>query len=251
MQEIIDYYANLLIIQYNDKPKAKATIALFVKELLADGVMLSVRDGYKIENAVGKQLDILGKWVGIDRFYKGQNFNFANNYFGFTNYNNSDNGQEGFTTFALFETKQGEFLTNSEIASNNQRLGDDDFRLLLKLKIVCNNINYSQYSIDKALFDSFGNDLILSTLNDLKISYFASDNVYGIINVMLQKNLLPKPMAIRIESVIATTNPLFSFISYNENVAEVNNDSLRIGFSTYTNGVFGETLNYNKLLDAI
>lgn len=250
LQAIKDYYTNLLIIQYHDKPKAKATVELFVKELLCDGVMFDIQQGFTIDNAVGKQLDILGKYIDLDRFYKGQNFDFANNFFGFTDYNSTDNGQEGFTTYADYETKVGQFLSNDQVASNNQSLGDDDYRFLLKLKIICNNMNYSQYSIDKLLNDKFGNDLILSTLNDFKITYFASETIYGIINVMLQKDLFPKPMGVLILGIITATNNVFSFISYDEDLTIVSNDNLRQGFTTYTDydNSQGELLTFDKIL---
>lgn len=250
MQEIIDYYTNLLIIQYQDKPKAKAIVELFIKELLCDNVMLDLQNGFTIDDAVGKQLDILGKYIGLDRFYKGQSFDFANGFFGFTDYDGSDSGQEGFTTYADYETKAGQFLNNNQIASNNQSLGDDDFRFLLKLKIICNNMNYSQFSIDKLLTDKFGTDLILSTLNDFKITYFASEVIYGIINVMLQKKLLPKPMGVLIIGIITATNNLFSFITYDEDLTLASNDNLRIGFTDYANfnNSIGEILTFSKIL---
>ena len=62
------YYSNLLIMQYHDKPKAKATIEATVG-LLPDDLIMEVINGFDIETAVGKQLDILGEYVGVDRYY--------------------------------------------------------------------------------------------------------------------------------------------------------------------------------------
>ena len=62
------YYSNLLIMQYHNKPKAKATIEATVG-LLPDGLIMDVINGFDIETAVGKQLDILGEYVGVDRYY--------------------------------------------------------------------------------------------------------------------------------------------------------------------------------------
>ena len=63
-----EYYSNLLILQYNGKPKAKATIEAVVS-LLPDDLIQEVIGGFDIETAVGKQLDILGEYVGVDRYY--------------------------------------------------------------------------------------------------------------------------------------------------------------------------------------
>lgn len=62
------YYSNLLIMQYHNKPKAKATIESTVG-LLPDDLIMEVINGFDIETAVGKQLDILGEYVGVDRYY--------------------------------------------------------------------------------------------------------------------------------------------------------------------------------------
>lgn len=62
------YYSNLLIMQYHNKPKAKATIEATVG-LLPDDLIMEVINGFDIEIAVGKQLDILGEYVGVDRYY--------------------------------------------------------------------------------------------------------------------------------------------------------------------------------------
>ena len=55
-------------MQYHSKPKAKATIEKSVA-LLPDDIILDVINGFNIETAVGKQLDILGEYVGVDRYY--------------------------------------------------------------------------------------------------------------------------------------------------------------------------------------
>ena len=63
IQNIINSYISLLIIQYANQPKARALIELFVGSLLADGIMFDVEQGYNLDTAVGVQLDIIGKYV--------------------------------------------------------------------------------------------------------------------------------------------------------------------------------------------
>lgn len=55
-------------MQYHNKPKARATIEATVG-LLPDDLIMEVINGFDIETAVGKQLDILGEYVGVDRYY--------------------------------------------------------------------------------------------------------------------------------------------------------------------------------------
>lgn len=65
------YMSSLLIIQYHSKPKAKATIEALAKMFPVD-LIFAVRDGFDLDKATGKQLDILAKYVGVSRFYYNQ-----------------------------------------------------------------------------------------------------------------------------------------------------------------------------------
>lgn len=63
-----EYYSNLLILQYHNKPKAKATIEA-TTSLLPDGLIQDVINGFDINTAVGDQLDLLGEYIGLSRDY--------------------------------------------------------------------------------------------------------------------------------------------------------------------------------------
>lgn len=74
-QEIIDYYADLLILQYLGKPNAYATIQTVVAPVIMDQLPVQVQDAFNLtgeDTAVGDQLDILGKYAGVSRV--GYNF---------------------------------------------------------------------------------------------------------------------------------------------------------------------------------
>jgi len=250
-QSAIDYYTNLLIIQYNNQQKAKATISLIVKELLCDDVMFMLRDSFNIETATGKQLDKIGQWVGIDRYFKGQTFDFTNGYFGLTDSSGTDNGQEGFSIYSDYTTKTGEMLQFGDVASANQILGDDDFKKLIKFKIILNNCNFSQKAIDDLIFDYFSGDIFLTTANDASLFYFVSNDIRGLVDILIQKNLFPKPMGVS-ASIIPTSQPIFGLLSYGDDVAQATNDNLITGFSTYADYTSkqGEMLTYDKVLNA-
>lgn len=66
-QEIINYYANLLILQYKEKPKAYATIQALVTGVIMDQLPVAVQDAFNLDTAVGVQLDVLGKYAGVSR----------------------------------------------------------------------------------------------------------------------------------------------------------------------------------------
>jgi hypothetical protein len=71
-QEIINYYAALLIMQYAGQPKAYATVQTFVSALVANQIFTQVGNGFNIDTAVGVQLDVIGKINGASRY--GRNF---------------------------------------------------------------------------------------------------------------------------------------------------------------------------------
>jgi Protein of unknown function (DUF2612) len=76
VQSILDYYSNLLIIQYNNQPKAVAEIQSLVKAIIANNISFDIRDGFNLDInqgaiAIGAQLDLLDLYVGAGRFYNG------------------------------------------------------------------------------------------------------------------------------------------------------------------------------------
>jgi len=121
VNEIVDFYTNLLIIQYNQKPKARATIAAMVREMIANGVLFDIQDGFNLETATGTQLDILGKYIGIDRFYLDNEFNGA--YFGFADATNIPNIEVG--PFSLKETELGNSWKWTAPVNAENELSDD------------------------------------------------------------------------------------------------------------------------------
>lgn len=66
-QEIIDYYADLLIIQYDKKTKAYATIQAIISNIIMDQLPTQVMNAFNVDDAVGVQLDTLGEYNGVSR----------------------------------------------------------------------------------------------------------------------------------------------------------------------------------------
>lgn len=66
-QEIIDYYADLIILQYLGEPKAYATIQTLVDPVIMEQLPVAVQNAFSLDTAVGVQLDVLGKYQGVVR----------------------------------------------------------------------------------------------------------------------------------------------------------------------------------------
>ena len=245
IDDLVEYYSNLLIIQYHDQPNAVAMVELCVREALANGVAFDVENGYSVDTAIGKQLDVIGKYVGVDRFYQGQNLS---GYFAFTNYEEitPDPGKRGFTYYSTYPLPVGQWLDYADILSSNQTLNDDDFRILIKLKIIQNYSNHSYGSINNEIFAFFPGTLRPDSAGNMVMYYFVSAAAAAIIQVAFQKAILPKPMGVRLNYLIRETSVFFGFSTYD--YVPVGNT----GFTDYAEygTKVGETLDYNKLLSA-
>ena len=71
-QDIIDYYADLLVGQYSGKPNAYAEMQILITDVIMDQMPNAVLNAFSLGSAVGVQLDILGKYIGATRY--GYNF---------------------------------------------------------------------------------------------------------------------------------------------------------------------------------
>ena len=161
VEELVEYYVNLLIIQYNILPKAQATINILAQIMLAAGVYFDVQNAYNIipppsefwdrdehwdngdtwddsgsQYAVGDQLDVIGKYVGVSRFYPGISLSdyFSLITYGEVNSPPSSPPRFGFETYATF----GEFNYNGTLVYNDiitiqNELSDADFLTMIQL----------------------------------------------------------------------------------------------------------------------
>lgn len=197
-QELQNYYADLLILQYKTQPKARATIKALIQELYGSGSPLQIVNGFDIETATGKQLDILGKYIGLGRQVK---VNIG--------------------------------------SSNTNILSDDQYRILLKLKLI-QNTNFSSTSqIRTALYELFPNDIRLFDPRTMKYEYQLSTLFNDLVNVIIAEELLPLPMGIG--ATINVVPDLLSIYGYYGYDGLNNNEN---GYSSYTDGFRGKYLSY-------
>lgn len=61
------YYADLLIMQYRDKEKARGMIELLADMVIMNQLPIAVQNAFNIDDAEGVQLDTIGKIVGVNR----------------------------------------------------------------------------------------------------------------------------------------------------------------------------------------
>lgn len=246
LESTIDYYANLLIIQYNGKAKAAATVELNIRTLLSDNIVSQVQDGYDLETAIGVQLDVLGKYIGTDRFFTSSG-ELIGDFFSMTSYATLGSDTDvGMTDFANYDTDIGGFAKYSNL-STSDILDDDDYRLILKLKIVQNNSDHSHGSIDNGLFNFFGEGLVMSANNNMTMIYFVSGANLPIALIAFAKGVLPRPMGVKLNGLIQRDTKIFGYTNYNRTTIP---DDIT-GFTNYTDGFTkeGELLTYDKVIN--
>ena len=201
-QDIKDYYANLLIIQYRNLPNARGTIESLVGESYADGISLDVLNAFDLETAVGQQLDILGKYIGLSR------------------------------------------QVNIFLPNQTTRLNDDDYRTLLKLKLITNNGRASTGDIKKSLYELFPDTIRVYDNRDMSYTYFVSDTLQDLMTVIVSERLLPLPMSVdyRLIFVSKDVTKFFGFSNY----TGINNNPN--GFTRYSQGFRNYFLRYKDRL---
>lgn len=197
LKELQDYYANLLIIQYHNKPKAIALIKNLVKHLFADMVLFKIRDGFNIVNepfAEGAQLDCIGQWVGVNRIYNMEQPLYP--WFSYIDWNQTttDADQGGFQDWDDPIVEDGGFLGWNDLVTGKDKttLPDDMFLSLIKLKIIKNSSTHTMGDLDKKFYEYFGSDIYI-TWNGMEMTYNYTNQYNAIIEVGKIKNALPIP----------------------------------------------------------
>ena len=111
-------YSDLLIWQYQGKPKALATIKMIEDEFAQSFIDLyRIQDVLSIETATGDQLDLVGKHVGQSRIVNGYTLR---QFFGFKNAKNA-------LGFSKEFDGGGQWYRLRDPLADSVRLSDDDY----------------------------------------------------------------------------------------------------------------------------
>lgn len=189
MTEFQKAYYDLLIFQYQDKPKFKAEL-LALLEKFEDSKKLgdALLAGFDIDIAIGKQLDIIGKIVGLSR--KTEDI-IPKEYFGFKDININATGFGG--SFYKFGD---EIYTDLE-------LNDNDYRFFLKAKIANNFMKNNIHKINEIIDYLFNSNAYVVDNRDTTFTLFVNQEVpLRLVSIAIDINLLPRPQTIRYNNFI-------------------------------------------------
>lgn len=200
MSDYLDGNVKNLIIQYTDKPNATGTITAITQEFeLVFDLINMFDEAFDLDTAVGKQLDILGKIVGIPREVP---FAIPKKYFGF-----SDN-----TTATPMADKFLIITTNPmrskfEIPYTSGQLNDNQYRFFIKAKVIKNyatsrNIDINKLSIQNAidfLFD--GKAYLVDNKNMSMTLYIENTFDFDMLQYIKQLDIIPRPQCVDYSTV--------------------------------------------------
>lgn len=191
-------YSNLLILQYSDKPKAKASIEALCDFGTSFNTLYSLPTAFDIDLAMGVQLDVIGRIVGLNRTVP---FSTAKVFFGFKDIPNT----LGFGK-APFRVLGGIDYTDTQ-------LSDSDYRFLLKAKIAKNHCKGDIISISKAINFIFNGKAFAVDNEDMTLTFIIADidADMRVFNYALILDLIPRPAGVGIKYYIQQDIKAFGF----------------------------------------
>jgi hypothetical protein len=194
--ELVAYYQNLLIKQYQ-QPKARAHIAALVTEVIASQLPLQAIDAFDLTTAYGKQLDVLGKYLGVYRQVNG--FTFGRTYFDLETYSDTPGSQKGFYVYGAaqpFLNYFEQYATNANVYN----MTDDEMSYIIQLKVVVNSMNETLSNIDgmvQSFFKVDGSAILAVVDNlDMTINYDFSGAIQIKHRLAAYLNCLPAPAGV-------------------------------------------------------
>lgn len=165
LNQIQEYYANLLIYQYRGQPKAYATIKLVANQVLCDGLFFLFPAAFNLETAVGAQLTIIGKIVGVPRNVLG--INPYATYFNFTRSQGTP-ASIGFNRSST--TVDPDFFLRAQVQTT-YTLTDFEMLNLIRLKIIYNNTFSSFSQLKQSLWNTFAGAIDIVAPDDGKVFF--------------------------------------------------------------------------------
>lgn len=201
LQSVVSYYQDRLILQYRGQPKASQTIAIYVKQAVLDFVTQRLQTAFDVYTATGAQLNIVGKYVGVNRRIGPVN---TSNTYGFERYAGGGN-KYGWGRYGTSINSGEIWMRYGYSAANTTDLPDGAYRTAILLQIILNSSNNTLYSIQSYL-DTFFPGLITVTDNlDMTLTYYVSSAV-PLDPTSTLKYFLPKPMGVGINIIITNAN---------------------------------------------
>lgn len=215
-EELLTYYANKLILQYRTKEKAPEHIKALLKVIILFELLVDIENGFSIDDSEGVQQDIVGKYLDVNRIIHGTAF--IRDYWGYCEY--TDVSPFTFFSYSIYGeiAPDVQIRTYEESSQSLYELTDEEFRFVMRMKIIQNNSNHSAYEIDRFIYRYFPGQAIFSDFIDrgnMSIAYIFNESSERMVTILISENLLPKPAGVAVTvSFVPDINHLFGYSTY-------------------------------------
>jgi len=215
---LIQYYSALLPIQFRGLPKATATMNILVKQALADFMASQLAVCFDLETAEGNQLDILAKYIGVNR-----NSNIPASVLLFSYANALGGGPfQGFNSVGSSTLNGYVYDSVNEIDFPTTAFTDVQFLFVLQLQIALNHFDVTFSYIQSFLEEFFPGQITCTDNLNMTLTYNVPAGL-PISNAVLV-NFLPRPMGVGI-NINTTASTFTRILSDNSTIRDLSDGS--------------------------
>ncbi len=231
-KELIAYYKNLLILQYERLPKLNKYLEALLSQLIIYELVETVMDSFNLETATGDRLTKLGNLIGVDRKVEAI---LSKKYFGLGSIHKDKSTEEldilvGFASY-YEKSPPGQMWTfNSSYQFRYNLLSDSEYSKFIEMRIAINTGGYSLRNSEQLVMKNSLKDLddyfrhffggLISVEEDLEnpmnLTYYVEGKALSnFFRYMIQKNLYPRPAGVGTKSGVGFTPynpPVFAYI---------------------------------------
>jgi hypothetical protein len=203
--DLVLTYQALLPIMWSgpNTPKAQATIGLLAETAIGSQIVGQVFDGFALTSiysqvpAVGRQLDIIGQFVGAQRFLPTYNLSVV--YFGQQDTTGSyDPDSGGFGDASSATPPTDYWLSTTGSIGGGYTLSDAQMIQLIQYLTAINHANFTVSEIDAILFRFFG-PYVVASEGPMQITYTQSASdpgaLFGIVSYL---SAFPRPAGVEV-----------------------------------------------------
>lgn len=237
---LVEFYRDLIIKQYWDKPNARAEIELKAQYVQAlKDVTDEIRKAFELDTATGDRLDKIGEIVGISRVVP---FGTPKVLFGF----DGDASARGMADLFDPTVESAPFANVFEADRTDTTLNDNEYREFIKLKIAKNNAravivgDVDSVSIQDVITQALDGKATVFDGGDMSLTLELSPTIdFSQLDLVLNADLLPSPQGVGYAYLYVAQNGFFGFEgdATAQGFSDVNDPSLGGQFAElYTGG---------------
>ena len=210
--EYINEYLDLLLFQYQQKPRATAEIELLAgKGEEVFSLLSELRQAYDVDSAVGTQLDVLGRIVGLSRLIP---YAVSKIRFGFQENDNARGFDDKFSN----DRQSAPFLNRFEPINTDYELDDESYRIFLRMKIAKNTgsayiVTDDLISLQDATELAFGRGSHVEDKQDMTLNFWIPYRTgEQRAKIAVQERLFPVPQGVGLKFLFfGTSGETFGF----------------------------------------